>query len=255
MLQTQNMLKEERHSLILEEVHLHNRVLLNDLAEILNVSIDTVRRDVKELDQQKKLHKVHGGAISHGFLSTSSQSQNIYLQQEKQVIARKAIELIKEGQVVLISGGTTNIELVKNFPRKINFTVFTPSLQVANHLMDFPNIEVIFIGGKLLHDASFAVGGMVVNLLSQIKVDLCFLGTGYLDPVSGLTEFDWEVVQVKRAMIAASKKLVLLTVSNKLNSTQRYKTCDLSAVDVLVTELSPRASALDPFRDFIREII
>jgi DeoR family transcriptional regulator, fructose operon transcriptional repressor len=83
---------------------------------------------------------------------------------------------------------------------------------------------------------------------------LCFLGTGYLDPNSGLTEFDWEVVQVKRAMIAATKKLVLLTVSNKLFSVQRYKTCDLNAVDILITELDPQSPDLHPFRDYIDEI-
>lgn len=249
------MLKEERHRLILEQVHLHNRVLLTDLAEVLDVSVDTIRRDVKELDHQKKLNKVHGGAISHGFLSNASLSQDVYLQHEKQIIAKKGVELLKDGQVILMSGGTTNIELVKNFPRKLSLTVFTPSLQVANQLMDFPNVEVIFVGGKLLNEAKFAVGGMVINLLSQIKVDICFLGTGYLDSIQGLTEFDWEVVQVKKAMIASSKKLVLLTVSNKLNSVQRYKTCDLNAVDVLITELPYTASKLDPFREYISEIL
>lgn len=248
------MLKEERQRLILEQVHLHNRVLLTDLSEQLDVSIDTVRRDVKELDQLKKLRKVHGGAISRSFL-TPTLDEPIYLQNEKQQIAAKAVKLLKEDQVVLMSGGTTNLEVVKFFPRKISLTVFTPSLQVASELMNFPNVEVIFLGGKLLHEAKFAVGGMVTNVLSQIKVDLCFLGTGYLDPISGLTEFDWEVVQVKRAMIAATKKLVLLTVSNKLFSVQRYKTCDLNAVDILITELEPDSPKLHPFREYIDEIL
>ncbi|GHB26666.1 DeoR/GlpR family DNA-binding transcription regulator [Mongoliitalea lutea] len=248
------MLKEERQRLILEQVHLHNRVLLTDLSEQLDVSIDTVRRDVKELDQLKKLRKVHGGAISRSFL-TPTLDEPIYLQNEKQQIAAKAVKLLKEDQVVLMSGGTTNLEVVKFFPRKISLTVFTPSLQVASELMNFPNVEVIFLGGKLLHEAKFAVGGMVTNVLSQIKVDLCFLGTGYLDPISGLTEFDWEVVQVKRAMIAATKKLVLLTVSNKLFSVQRYKTCDLNAVDILITELEPDSQKLHPFREYIDDIL
>lgn len=248
------MLKEERLKLILEEVYLHNRVLLTDLAEKLNVSIDTVRRDVKELDQEKKLKKVHGGAIAKGYL-TSDPSQPVYLQNEKQIIGEKAITLINEGQVVLMSGGTTNLEMVKFFPSKIPFTVLTPCLQVASELLNYPNIEVIFLGGTLNHESKFAVGGTVIHTLSQIKADLCFLGTGSLDPVSGLTEIDWEVVQVKKAMIQASKMVVLLCVSSKLFSVQRYKTCDLTAVDILITELKPDSQKLDPFKKDIKVII
>jgi DeoR/GlpR family transcriptional regulator of sugar metabolism len=249
------MLKEERHKYIMDQVHLHNRVLLSDLSEGLNVSIDTVRRDVKELDREKKLIKVHGGATSYGFLSFSANDKDIYLQGKKIAIAQKAITLLKQRQIILMSGGTTNIEVVKLFPQKLELTVFTPSLHVAMQLMEFPNVEVIFLGGKLLHEAKFAVGGTVVNSLSQIRVDLCFLGTGYLDPNHGLTEFDWEVVQVKKAMILAAKKTIILSVSDKLHSVQRYKTCELNSVDTLITELDPSDSILDEFRSYPIKII
>jgi DeoR family transcriptional regulator, fructose operon transcriptional repressor len=98
------MLKEERHLKILNEVALHNRVLLTDIAESLNVSIDTVRRDVKELDVLNKLKKVHGGAIALGFVSFSPKNTNIYALAEKTTIAQKAITLIKDGSVILIDG-------------------------------------------------------------------------------------------------------------------------------------------------------
>ncbi|MBW3468328.1 DeoR/GlpR family DNA-binding transcription regulator [Arthrospiribacter ruber] len=248
------MLKEERHKLILGEVNLHNRVLLSDLGENLNVSIDTVRRDVKELDADRKLKKVHGGAIATGFLASNGQ-QAVFLQNEKQKIAEKAVSLLKEGQVILMSGGTTNLEVVRFFPRKTPLTVLTPSLQVATELLNYQNIEVIFLGGRLDHESKFAIGGTVIHTLSQIKADICFLGTGYLDPEFGLTEIDWEVVQVKRAMITASKKVALLCVSNKLFSTQRYKTCDLASVDILITELDPDSKKLDPFKQDIETII
>ncbi len=249
------MLKEERQKYILDQVHLHHRVLLNDLTEELNVSIDTVRRDVKELAKQKKIKKVHGGATSFGFMNFTKDESNIYLQSKKIKIAEKTIPLLTEDQVILMSGGTTNMEVAKLIPKKLPLTVFTPSLHVAVELLEHPEVEVIFLGGKLLHDAKFAVGGTVVNTLAQLKVDMCILGTGYLDAEHGLTEFDWEVIQVKQAMIRAAKKTVILSVSDKLHSVQKYKTCDLTEVDTLVTELNPRDEMLDSFRPFNLELV
>ncbi len=249
------MLKEERHKYILDQVHLHHRVLLNDLSESLNVSIDTVRRDVKELHQDKKLKKVHGGATSFGFMTFSKDDGNIYLQSKKIQIAEKTVDLLSEGQVILMSGGTTNMEVAKLIPKKLSLTVFTPSLHVAMALLEHKDVEVIFLGGKLLHEAKFAVGGTVVNMLAQLRVDMCILGTGYLDPVYGLTEFDWEVIQVKQAMIRAAKKTVILSVSDKLHSVQKYKTCDLTEVHTLVTELDPKDPLLDSFRPYDLKLV
>lgn len=242
--------KEERQQFILHEVRMHSRILLTDIAHMLNVSIDTIRRDIKELDEEGKLKKVHGGAISIGFHYNSSDStKEIYASADKAVIAQKAIDLIEPKSVVLISGGTTNLELVKHLPPKFNATFFTPSLPVAIELMAHPNIEVIFIGGKLSRDAQITVGGSALNTLSEIKVDLCFMGTGYLDPINGLTEFDWEVVQMKKAMINASKKVVSLTISEKLNSSQRYKICEIQSITTLITELDSDSPILDPYRE------
>jgi DeoR/GlpR family transcriptional regulator of sugar metabolism len=81
-------------------------------------------------------------------------------------------------------------------------------------------------------------------------VDLCILGTGYLDADHGLTEFDWEVIQVKQAMMRAAKKTIILSVSDKLHTVQKYKTCDLTEVHTLVTELHPTDPVLDRFREF-----
>lgn len=249
------MLKEERHQIILNEVRIHNRVLLTDIAEILNVSVDTVRRDVKELHNGKKLNKVHGGAVSLGFSIYNYKEEDIYLHKKKSIIAQKAVPLLKDGNVVLIDGGTTNLEIARLLPHKLRLTFFTPSLPVAMQLLSHPNSKVIFIGGELSKDAQVTIGGTALTMLSDIRTDICFLGTGYLDPTHGLTEFDWEIIQLKRAMIKATKKTVLLTISDKLNSSQRYKTCDLNQIDTLITELEPNADELNPFRDKISKLL
>ncbi|MDX1543304.1 MAG: DeoR/GlpR family DNA-binding transcription regulator [Christiangramia sp.] len=243
------MLKEERHQIILRKVLLHNRVLLGDLAEHLNVSVDTVRRDVKELDRSGKLKKVHGGAVSLEYKFFPYDEQEFYLHTKKKVIARKAVKLIKNNQVLLIGGGTTSLELINEISPKLKLTVFTPSLPVAWKLTSLPNIEVIFIGGKISRDSQVSVGGSALRFLSDIKVDICFLGTGNIDASFGISEMDWEIVQLKKAMIDASKKTVLLTISEKLNSTQSYKICDISQLDTLVTELKPDSDILKDYKN------
>ncbi|WP_299435442.1 DeoR/GlpR family DNA-binding transcription regulator [uncultured Maribacter sp.] len=243
------MLKEERHFAILNEVALHNRVLLMDLAESLNVSIDTVRRDVKELDADNKLKKVHGGAISLGFTNKSLPNKNIYKLSEKKLIAKKAISLLKENAVIFIDGGTTCMELARLLPEHLKLTCFTLSLTVAMELLDKENITVIFIGGQISNDTQSAIGANAIHNLSEIRVDYSFIGTGYVDAIHGLTEFDWDIVQIKKAVIKSSKKSVLLSISEKLNSQHRYKSCDVNAINTMITELHPENNLLNLFRN------
>ena len=243
------MLKEERQQTILNEVELHNRVLLTDIAEMLDVSVDTVRRDVKELDAEQRLRKVHGGAISLGFIQPAAANTNIYALEQKTVIAKKAVKLLKDGGVIFMDGGTTCLEMARLIPGQLHLTCFTLSLPVAMLLLSKPSVEVIFIGGKISREAQIAVGANAVHNLGGIKVDYGFIGTGYVDSIHGLTEFDWEIVQVKKAVIQASKKTVLLCISEKLNSQHRYKTCDINTINTMITELEPENNLLNLFRN------
>ena len=243
------MLKEERHRTILNEVSLHNRVLLTDIANKLAVSIDTVRRDVKELDAKNRLRKVHGGAISLGFSDFNPSRNNIYALDQKTVIAKKAITLLKADSAILIDGGTTCLELARLIPVAYRITCFTLSLPVAFELLHKPNVETIFIGGNLSKEAQIAMGSHTINNLSEIKVDYAFIGTGYVDATYGLTELDWDIVQTKKAVIKASKKAILLSISEKLNSQHRYKTCGITEIDTMVTELDPQHALLAAFRN------
>lgn len=243
------MLKEERQQTILSEVELHNRILITDIAETLDVSIDTIRRDVKELDAENKLRKVHGGAISLGFITNSTRNNNIYALEQKTKIAGKAIALLRDGSVIFMDGGTTCLEMARLIPPHIELTCFTLSLPVAMELSTKPNVTILFIGGQISKEAQISIGANAIHNLSEIRVDFSFIGTGYVDPFYGLTEFDWDIVQVKKAVIKSSKKTVLLSISEKLNSQHRYKTCDINAINTMITELDPENSLLNPFRN------
>src|SRR5947208_3601674 len=116
------MLKRERQVYILHQVDLHNKVLSADLSQHINVSDDTIRRDLQELAEAGKLIKVHGGAMSPSFHRGHHSSKDVYSYQQKKIIAQKAASLIKDGMFVLTSGGSTIIELARALPPSLNAT-------------------------------------------------------------------------------------------------------------------------------------
>ncbi len=231
------MLKKERHAFIKREIDLHNKVLSADLCAPLRASEDTIRRDLQELEKANLLTKVHGGAISKS-IQFSLENQIFYSHPEKTVIAEKAVTLLKDGMTILLSGGTTIIQMIKALPPDLNATFITMSLPTALCLLQHPKSEVIFVGNKILKNARMAVGAAAVDAIKQINADLCFLGTNSIDAAQGITDLEWEIIEVKRAMVAQSKKVVSLCISEKLNSVQKLKVCPLGALDYLITELS-----------------
>lgn len=242
------MLKEERQKLIIREINLHNKVLSTDLSVQLNVSDDTIRRDLKELADLGKILKIHGGAVSPSFVSTFSSTNDVYALDEKIKIAEKALKLLKNNSIILTEGGTTILEFAKMIPDNIKATFYTLSPQVAITLSEHENINVITIGGALVKNANLHTGAEVINRLSELRADLCLLGANAFSVQEGLTDVDWEVVQVKKGLIRAAKKVAVLTISEKLNSVQRINICGIDQVDYLITELSPDHHLLDPFR-------
>ncbi|MGJ1433346.1 DeoR/GlpR family DNA-binding transcription regulator [Sphingobacterium spiritivorum] len=247
------MLKEERQAYIIHQINLHNKVLSSDLSVQLNVSEDTIRRDLNELAENGQVLKVYGGALSKSF-QFPFQDGNVYAKESKKEIARKSISLIQNGMTVLVGGGTTVIELARIIPEDIQCTFFTISPLVALELAEKENIEVISIGGKLSRNTNIVTGAQVINELSEIKVDLCILGTNSLSIDDGITDSDWEVVQIKRAMIKCSHKVAILSIAEKLNSNQKMKVAPLRDVSFLVTDLTPEHPSLKEFAKTIKVI-
>lgn len=241
------MLKTERQAYILRQVDLHNRVLSSDLSAAIQVSEDTIRRDLNELADMDKIIKVHGGALSKSFHSSFLKA-DVYQADSKKIIAQKAVSLIRKDMFILSTGGTTVIEMARLLPEDLTATFFTGSVPAAYEYAQHPNIQVIFLGDKISKSSLIAVGGEAISKINGIKADLFFLGINAMD-ISGVSDNDWEVVQVKRAMIQSSQQTVILTISEKLNTNQRLTICDLSEIDILITELDPQDPMLKPYRD------
>jgi DeoR/GlpR family transcriptional regulator of sugar metabolism len=242
------MLKEERQAYILHQVNLHNKVLSSSLSEQLTVSEDTIRRDLIDLAQEGKIIKVHGGALSNSF-HHSIASQDVYAIEDKRRIALKAVELIKDGMFIMTSGGTTVIELARVLPLDLEATFITVSLAAAFEFANHPKIEVILIGDKLSKNSKITVGAEAILKLQTIKADICFLGINAIDINAGLTDSDWDVVQIKRAMVKNAKKVVALSISEKVDTHEQLQICTIQDIDVLITELNPNDVRLLPYRE------
>jgi DeoR/GlpR family transcriptional regulator of sugar metabolism len=241
------MLKVERQSVILEELRAFNKVKSSNLCELLNVSEDTIRRDLNELEENGQLKKVHGGAISLSFIPSfkKREVQEIKL---KHIIAKKALTLIKEGQVIIIDGGTSNLQLVNLLPEDKKLTVFTNSIPVASKLCEYPNIDGVLLGGNILQKGYTTIGHQALESLLEIQADMCFLGISGVDSEIGLTEANRQETTIKKAIIKASNKVVTLAISSKIETIQPFKVCDLESLDILVTDLDPKDIELRPYR-------
>ena len=249
------MLKKERQAYILHQVNLHNRVLSSTLSDEVKVSEDTIRRDLYELADEGKLIKVHGGALSHSFNQVQFSTNGVYSQQQKKKIAQKAISLIQNGMFVLTSGGTTILELARCLPHHLKATFVSGSIPAILEYMNHPNIDVIVIGDRISKNSKITVGPEAISKIRQLKADICLLGTNAIDVKHGITENDWDVVQLKRAMIESSQKIVSLTIAEKINSFQPIQICDLGKIHTLITELPPDDPSLKPYAEMGIEVL
>ncbi|MHA4810240.1 DeoR/GlpR family DNA-binding transcription regulator [Flavitalea flava] len=242
------MLKQERQAYILHQVNLHNQVLSANLSLDLNVSEDTIRRDLQELADKGKITKVHGGALSLSFNDFHYTPNHVYAHPQKKLIARKAAALIRNDMFVLTSGGTTLIELAKALPPSLKATFISGSIPVVLEYTHHPHIEVILIGDKVSKNSKITVGGEAIARIKQIKADICFLGVNAIDAENGITDNDWDVVQIKKAMIESAQQVICLTIAEKINSCQPFHVCPIEEIDTLITELRPDDPLLEPYR-------
>ena len=241
------MQKSERQSFILHQVNLHNKVLSTDLSRLIKVSDDTIRRDIQQLAEEGKIIKFHGGALSPSFHNAHPANNDVYAYHQKRIIARKAISLIKNGMFVLTTGGTTIIEMAKALPGDLRATFISGSIPVLAEYMLHPSIEVIAIGDRISKDSKITVGADAIARIKEFKADICILGVSAINIENGVSDNDWEVVQIKKAMIESAKKVICLTIAEKINTQQPLQICDIKKIDTLITELPADNLLLKPY--------
>jgi len=237
------MYAEERQQHILERARAAGRVEVNALSDALDVTPETVRRDLTILERHGVLRRVHGGAIPVerlGFEPGIEMRSERFVA-EKERIAKAALSHLPDEGTVLLDAGTTTLRLAEVLPRDRELTIVTNSLGIAALVAQHPNLSLYLLGGRVRGRTLAAVGSWVTSALSGVFVDVAFMGTNGLSVERGLTTPDQSEAAAKRAMISAARRSVVLADHTKIGVDHFSRFADLSEIAALITD-----NGLDP---------
>jgi DeoR/GlpR family transcriptional regulator of sugar metabolism len=251
---TRDRLPAERREAIRHWLALEGKVRASDLSERLGVSLDTVARDLQELAAAGDLRRVHGGALPPSppgpvrFTDRLPDDTGA-----KAAIAAAAAGLVRQGEVVALTGGTTMLEFARRLPDDLEATAVVTSPDVAVALADHPRLTVDVVGGRLHPQGRSVTGPDAVDALRAVRPDVCVLSACSVHPGAGLTMRHREEAQVVRAMVEGAGRVVCLTTASKLGTSGPYPVAALDCVDTLVTDAAP--GELAPYRELGIEVV
>jgi DeoR/GlpR family transcriptional regulator of sugar metabolism len=228
------MLPAHRRQLILRAVSGGRGAEVVDLAQRFDVSEMTVRRDLARLAREGKLIRVHGGAVS---VREEPPFAEIAVERlaEKEQIGRAAAALVRDGQTIMIDIGTTTLQLARQL-RERELTVITSSLAVLDELLPYEGIELISLGGIVRRNYRSLVGVLAEDMLGQLTADISFLGASGIRPDLSVMDTTMVEVPIKRGMIAAADRAVLLADGAKFYMGGIVRVCGAEELQALVTD-------------------
>ncbi|MGP3959625.1 DeoR/GlpR family DNA-binding transcription regulator [Nonomuraea sp. 3N208] len=232
------MYAEERQQEILRRARATGRVDVVTLSAELEVTTETIRRDLTSLERAGVLRRVHGGAIPVerlGFEPALAARDEV-MTAEKERIAKAALAELPEDGSVIIDAGTTTGRLVQVLPADCELTVVVNSPPLATVLAARPNLHVIMLGGRLRGKTLATVDDWALRPLAHLNVDVAFMGTNGCSPARGLTTPDPAEAAIKRAMVNAAQRSVLLADHTKFSNTYLATFAELSEIDVVISD-------------------
>lgn len=234
------VIKERRMEIIIAELKEHGIVTVDELAAKINTSRSTIRRDIEELELQKSLKRIRGGAVNTSSGATAHEPpftvrKDMFLE-EKERIAKAASELVHSNETLLLSCGTTVHQFAKALTSvKPPLYIATNDLMIAMELAYYPNIDLIVLGGSLRRNHFSLNGFFAENAVTQIHADKAFLGVDAIDFNIGMMNFSVEEIQAKKLMIQASKEIIILCDHSKFEKVAFVNICSFQDVDTLIT--------------------
>lgn len=232
------MYAEERQQEIVRIARTNGRVDVTTLAEALNVTAETIRRDLTSLERAGLLRRVHGGAIPVerlGFEPALATRDSVLIEEKERIAKAALAELPDEGAIIL-DAGTTTARLAQALPADRELTVVVNSPVIAVTLGDRKNLNILLLGGRLRGRTLATVDDWALQPLTDMYVDVAFLGTNGCSVERGLTTPDPAEAAVKRAMIHAARRCVLLADHTKMGNDYLARFGALSDLDTLITD-------------------
>lgn len=241
------MLLSERRQYILQRLKQDGRVVAKEISQALDVSEDTIRRDLRDLADEGLLQRVHGGALpASPAMGNFAQRQTIH-PQAKVAIGRKAASLIQPGQVIMLDGGTTAVQVARHLSPSLEATIVTHSPSVAVELVNHPGVEVILIGGRLFKHSIVSVGAAAVEAIQRVRADMYFMGVTGIHPEIGLSTGDYEEARIKHALSQQAADTMVLASEEKLGAASPYVIAPLNAASALIVNQAVPEALLTPY--------
>ena len=228
------MLTTQRKKLILSRLASDGQIVAKTLAQEVGTSEDTIRRDLRELALAGKLQRVHGGALPASIAVGDMRVREQVSPQAKAALGRAGASMIQPGQVVILDGGTTALQVAHHLDRDLRATIVTHSPNVAMALAAHPHVEIIVLGGRLFRHSMVNVGATVIDAAARLRADLYFMGVTGVHPDAGLSTGDAEEAAVKRALHERTAETIVLASSEKLMAASAFVVAPLREVSAVI---------------------
>lgn len=252
------MWAKDRHHRIVTKLAATARVSIEELVEDLQVSRETVRRDIVALEAEGKLRRIHGGVERVSTpVEPPFEERKVVNASAKRRIANGAARLVKPGMLVAIDAGTTTIAFADAIANIPNVTIVSNSHDVVSTILQSrSDAEVILLGGRVSMNVPGTHGSFAISGVQRFAPDICVISPVGVCPERGVTDFQFVEAELAQAMISCSKQVVMLADHTKLGHVSRVEICQCSSVDTLVTDHNAPEETLSALREaLVKEII
>jgi DeoR/GlpR family transcriptional regulator of sugar metabolism len=247
--------QQQRTQFILTSLQESGSVVVEDLAELLKVSVVTIRRDLDQLEQQGLLRRTHGGAVSieplfyepfkkdRSFIDQVERQAN-----EKRRIGRAAAAMITPGETIAITPGTTTAEIIRGLPLNCNITVVTNTANIAMELSKRKDVNVFVTGGHLHGEWFSLVGPTAIRSLENMLIHTMFVGADGIDAKWGVSCFSSDEAELNATMVRQSRRHIAVVDHTKLNVVANYRICEIGILTTLITDTGATDEMIAPYQ-------
>lgn len=237
----------QRQRQILEYIEKNSGANIKELAQYLDVSEATVRRDLDNLAESGEIERTHGGAVKgQDRVTEYTYDMKMQLRQDEKIkIAKKAAEMVRAGDKIYLGSGTTVYFVAKEISDIENLTLITSNLYIAQFLPVHPSSSLIVTGGERRYDYNLMAGTLTENFLRDIRVDISILGCDAIDVEFGLSDSNVNEALVKKLAANAARKTVIVADHSKFGKTALQKVFDLSEADCIISDSLEEADIVE----------
>lgn len=237
-MKSRNMSIAERHKFILDRLQREGYVSVAELSKEMEVTMATVRKDLKILEGKGLLFRTHGSATPlYPYVNDRPVNEKELVHvEEKRTIAKKAAEFLSENEAIIIGSGTTVVAFAQAIPKNLPLTVLTGAMNVTMALLDSPDIEIVQLGGAVRKSSSSVVGHYAEEMIKNFACSKLFLSVDGISLDYGLTTSNMMEAHLNNQMIRSVQRTIVLVDSSKFGKKGFGKICGLEDIHTIITD-------------------